>query len=176
MPRITTPALDARLAAQTTAVGYLVRIEQLAAYRAPATTLQICDIGETNNASLGTFVAEAFAVQGAGSQSASLAVQNVNGAMGAFVLQANPLAGVPVTIWQFERGAPNDAVLLGKYVTESADVGIDQVVMRLNMKNTKYKFAPSRRINYANGFRFALRPGEVFLWGSQRVLIRERGK
>ena len=175
MPRSTTPALDARLAAQTTAVGYLVRLEQTAARRAAPVALQLCDIGDQASLTLGAFAGEDITVQNAGAESAALAIQNLNGAIGAFVFGADPLSGVIVTIWQFERSAIEDAVHLGTYVTESADVGIDQVVIRIHLKNTKYRFAPSRRIIPANGFRHALRPGEVFLWGSQRVLIKERG-
>src|SRR6185369_3454154 len=101
MPRLTTPALDARLAAKVTAVGYLVRID------APngtggVTTLQLCDIGTIVNA-LGTWTGEDISVKSADTDSATLEIQNLNGAAGALVLDADPLADMVVTVYQFER-------------------------------------------------------------------------
>jgi hypothetical protein len=178
MGRTTTPELDARLAAQVTAVGYLVRLETEAVRkqgRAP-TTLQLCDIGEINNATLGTFAAEDIAVQNAGDPAAALTIQNVNGAAGSFILNANPLSSVRVTIWQVERLAPDDAVMLGVYLVEEADAGLDVVKVKLHGEGVKFAYAPSRRVIPKNGFRYAIRPGEVFLWGAQRVIIKERGR
>jgi hypothetical protein len=170
MPRNTTPEFNARLDAQVTSTGYLIRLESPGMQ-----TLQLCDIGSIAPLTLGGFAGEDVTVSNAGSEQASISVQNLNGAFGAYLLNANPLASIVATIWQVERGAPDSPVMLGVYAAESADIGLDRASLRLRLRGMKTRWAPSRRINAANGFRHALRPGEVFLWGSQRVLIKERG-
>lgn len=176
MPRTTTPALDARLNAQVTAVGYLLRMETEAVKkqgRAPQ-TLQLCDIGTVNNATLGSFQGADMDVQNAGTPEVTVSIQNLDGAIGAFVLNADTMARVRCTLWQVEREAPDDAVQLGVYLPRNSDIGMDRVRIRLVSEGLQYRFAPNKRINSAYGFKYALRPGEVLLWGSQRLFIRER--
>lgn len=177
MPRNVTPAALARLDAQITATGYLVRLETEAVKKQgkTPTTIQLCDIDTINNAALGSFTNEDIAISNAGDDVASLMVQNVNGAAGSFILNAASLSGVRVTVWQVERLAPDDAIMLGVYRVTGADVGLDKIDVKLYAEGIKYRYAPARRIIPRNGFKYALRPGEVFLWGAQRVMIRERG-
>jgi len=176
MPRTTTPALDARLDAQITAVGYLLRMDTEATKKQSKSpqTLKLCDIGVINSATLGTFQAADMTVQNAGTPQVDITIQNLDGAIGAFVLNANTMARVRCTLWQVEREAPDDAVQLGVFIPRDCDIGMDSVRIRLVSEGLQYRYAPTRRINAAYGFRHALRPGEVLLWGSQRLFIRER--
>jgi hypothetical protein len=176
MPRTTTPALDAQLNAQITSVGYLLRMETEAVKkqgRAPQ-TMQLCDIGQINNATLGSFQSADMTVQNAGTPQIDVSIQNLDGAIGAFVLNADTMARVRCTLWQVEREAPDDAVMLGVYLPRGCDIGMDRVRIQLVAEGLQYRFAPMRRINAAYGFKYALRPGEVLLWGSQRLFIKER--
>jgi len=170
MPRITATVLDNRLAAQITAVGYLVGID--APGPSGLTGLKLCDIGTIVNG-LGTWTAEDFSVKGADTERATLEIQNLNGAAGALVLEADPLAEMVVTIYQFERGAPESAVLLGIFGVQAAEVGLATARLALRALRVSFTFAPSKRITARDGFKYAMRPGEILLWGAQRIIVEE---
>ena len=175
MGRSTSPALDAKLAGPITAVGYLLRLETEAVRqqaRSPQ-TLQLCDIGTIESLTLGVFSAAGFKVSDAGTNEPTLKIQNTDGAIGSFLLNAQVLAGTRVTLWQVARDLPEEPILLGIYLPRGTEIGIGEATIKLARQFTVYRFAPSRRINSSNGLRFALRPGEFLLWGSQRIFITD---
>lgn len=169
MPRTTSAALDAALAKQITQPGYLVRLVPPGG----GSPMQLCDVGDIANP-LGTFNHHDFNVRGAGTDSVALDLQNVDNAMGAFVLAADPLGDVAVRIWKFDKADPTTLVPLGEYLPQSATVGIDRVGLALRAQNLAYTYAPTKRVIPRDGFRFAMRPGEILLWGAQRILIKEK--
>lgn len=175
MPRNTSATLNTLLDGVVTAVGYLVRMETNSVIkqgRAPA-VVQVCDIGSYQSDTLGSFQQLDFSLNGIGEGRVTLEAQNVDGAMGSFILNANPLAQVRVSIWQFEARAPNDAVALGVFLPIRSNVGLDKASIDLGAVNMKYRYAPNKIISRRNGFNYALRPGEVLLWGGTRVLIKD---
>jgi hypothetical protein len=175
MPRNVPASLEGRLNAQVTATGYLLQITTPARKVAArsAAVLRLCDIGTIANP-VGTWTHEDFDIKGAGTENVTLSIQNVNNAIGAFVLNAQALGDVAFLLWQIERGDADHPVSLGDYRAANAKIGLDKCDFALRQTNLQYRFSPSRRINLREGFKFALRPGEIFLWGSQRIIVGER--
>lgn len=169
MGRNTDPTLDARLNAQVTATGYLVMLQSPLA-GGGTMDLYLCDLGDLV-APFGSFTRSDLRVRGAGSDSVQLTVQNLDGAFGAYLLGAESMADIIVTIWQVEREAPDVPVLLGVYAPQSSDIGIDSASIVLRPLNFRYRFAPMIRITPRDGFKFAVQPGTVLVWGSTRIVI-----
>ena len=101
----------------------------------------------------------------------SITLGNLDSAIGALLL-GNDLANAPVQVWGFDRAAilPADFVNLGIWSVTSARIGIDTAT--LNLAPVFYT-APFRRVDPANGFKFATPEGTKISWGRELTIFQQ---
>lgn len=177
MSRTTTTAFNNALDATVTAVGYLVEIDFGGS---PTEILRWCDLGDQTYAGY-TWTGVDMRVQGfraviegLGSGSLTLEVQNLDNAMSQYVL-ANLAYTTTVRVWQIARGvgSPDDAPQLADMVSDGAEIGLDFVKMKLLPRFSRYAYAPRKRVDASNGLSYAMRPGTQINWGGEVYVIGE---
>ena len=184
MGRETSDAFDAAIAGPVTAVGYLFQI--LLDQGSPDVSIRLCDIG-TFVYNGQTFSAFDFTVSGfsldlnrMGAEGVVVTLQNLDGAALALLLNNAPY-DAPVTIWQVARddvGSPTgvlagDPIKLLDAVVDGVDIGLDVVQIRLLPTAIRFKYAPWRRVDAANGLANATPEGTRIVWGME-TLVMER--
>lgn len=171
MPRTVSSALATELAKTITSVGYLVEI-------GTSTPKRLSNIGTVTWNSL-TWSNSDFSVDGLAFDTdqpltASLAIQNLDGVMGAALLSSSEkMYSTLVTIYQFARGAlaAGDVPKVAVMAISTLEVTLARVSLSLVEAKSATSFTPRRRVTPAFGFSFATAPGTTFQWGNEIITL-----
>lgn len=171
MPRAISSPLATELAKTITSVGYLVEI-------GTSTPKRLSNIGTVTWNSL-TWTNSDFSVDGLAFDTdqpltASLAIQNLDGVMGAALLSSSEkMYSTLVTIYQFARGAlaAGDVPKIAVMAIAAMEVTLERVTLSLVESKSSTSFTPRRRVTPAFGFSFATAPGTTFQWGNEIITL-----
>lgn len=175
MSRTTTTSFNNALDQTVTSVGYLIEVDFGGS---PTTFWRWSDLGDQSFNGF-TWTSMDFRVRGFqlgmdgfGAQAMSVEIQALDGALISLVL-ANVAYNAGVRVWRIARdvGSPGDAPQVADMVLDGVDIGLDVVRLRLLPRASRYKYAPSKKCDEANGFSNALPLGTQIAWGSEIYVV-----
>lgn len=175
MARTVPAAVQAEFDKSVTTVGYLVEI-------LTSPPLRFCDVATVTHGGK-TFIPYDFTIRGlSGSNVARggvLEIQNLDDTAASVFVDAD-MSAVKCNVWQVAPNAADatganttPAIKLGEFSLGALDISLDRLTVQLISPASLDAFAPRRRVDPSNGFRYALPDGTQIAWENEIYVVGE---